>query len=471
MSTEKIEAKIVSPFDGKYIDTVIKHSEAEAFTMLDKAHKLFTDKSKWLKPHERVAILNKLADLISAEVEECAMLIAKEGGKPLADARVEANRAVDGIKLAAKELMHVKKGQEIPMGYTKAAENRLAFTIYEPIGVVLAISAFNHPLNLIVHQVIPAVAVGCPVLVKPASKTPLSCMKLVNLLYKAGLPEDWCKVVLCDNTVAEKIVADSRIGFFTFIGSSQIGWYLRNKLAEGTRFSFEHGGVAPVIVDKNIDDMDEVINSVIKGGYYHAGQVCISVQRVYVHENMVDEFAKKFADKVSKLKVGDPTLAETEVGPLISTKEVDRVDTWVKEAVNEGAKLLVGGEKITDTTYKATVLLNPKDTSKVSAMEVFGPVVSIYSYKTLEEAVTRSNAPNLPFQSAVFSNNINNIMYLTHNLEAAAVIVNDHSAFRVDWMPFAGRKSAGYGIGGIGYAMHEMTNHKMIVIKNNNIIN
>lgn len=463
--------EILTAYDAKLIDSVDVHNKEDAEKMLSEAYAAFQNKKGWLKHHERIAILNKLAVLVEEEADEFAMLIAKEGGKPLADAKVEVARAIDGIKLATKELMHTVGGKEIPMGFSKPSENRLAFTIHEPAGVVLAISAFNHPLNLLIHQVIPAVAVGCPVIVKPASKTPLCCIKLVELLYKAGLSKEWCKYIICDNQVAEQLVGDERFAFFSFIGSAGVGWSLRNKLAPGTKFAFEHGGSAPVVVDKNIDNIDEVVASVVKGGFYHAGQVCISVQRIFVHSDIIEEFSDKLKTAASKLKVGDPTLIETEVGPLVSTKEVNRVDEWVKEAVNEGATLLCGGKKITDTTYEATVLLNPSFKSKVSNLEVFGPVVAIYGYNDLDEAVKRANEPNLPFQAAVFSNNINNVMKLFYNLDSAAVIVNDHSAFRVDWMPFSGRKSTGAGIGGIAYSMHEMMNYKMAVIKNMNIVN
>ncbi|MDR0484824.1 MAG: aldehyde dehydrogenase family protein [Alphaproteobacteria bacterium] len=456
---------IQSPFDNSVVGTVKKLTQDEANTALAKAYELSRDKSKALPHYERIAILERLATLVSQESKEFALLIAKEGGKPLIDAKVEVNRAIDGIRLAIKEMMHGLAGEEIPMGYTKASENRLAFTTREPIGVVLAISAFNHPLNLIVHQVVPAIAVGCPVIVKPASSTALTCEKFVNLVHKAGLDKALCVFAPCSIDVAEFLVSDSRISFFSFIGSAKVGWYLRNKLYPGTRYALEHGGVAPVIVDKNIDNMDEVVASIVKGAYYHAGQVCISTKRVYIHEDIIIEMSKKITAAVSKLNVGDPTLPETEVGPLITEKEASRVESWVNEAIAEGAKLLVGGKRISTTLFEPTLLLEPSKKSKVSVEETFGPVLCLYAYKDMDDALTWANSLDMPFQSAIFSNNINVITKAYKEFEAAAVIVNDHTAFRVDWMPFAGRRSAGYGIGGIGHAMKEMTNHKMIVIK------
>jgi len=214
------------------------------------------------------------------------------------------------------------------MGHTQSSANRLAFTQREPIGVVSSISAFNHPLNLIVHQVVPAIAVGTPVIVKPAETTPLSCLAFVDILYEAGLPADWCRALVVKREEAEKLVVDERVNFLSFIGSAKVGWMLRSKLAPGTRCALEHGGSAPVIVDASAD-MEPVIESLLKGGFYHAGQVCVSVQRVYVHESHCKELATKLASRAKKLKVGDPMDPTTEVGPLILPREVDRVADWV----------------------------------------------------------------------------------------------------------------------------------------------
>ncbi len=457
--------EVRSAYTEEVLKTLKKSTLDEANAMLETAYTTFKNKKAWLQNHERVAILEKLALLVAKEADEFAMTIAQEGGKPLFDAKIEVSRAIDGIKLAGKELMHTLKGDTIPMGFNKASEDNVAFTIHEPIGVVLSISAFNHPLNLIVHQVIPAVAVGCPVIVKPAGSTPSCCVRLVELLHEAGLPKQWCQSLVCDSKVADAIVSDKRISFFSFIGSAQIGWYLRNKLANGVRYALEHGGVAPVLVDKTLDNMESVVASIVKGGFYHAGQVCISSQRIFIHEDIFEEMAEKLTVATKNLKAGDPTLIETEVGPLISSKEVDRVDSWVNEAVKDGAKLLCGGSKISNTVYAPTILSKPPLTSKVSCEEVFGPVICLYSYKDINEAIDIANSVDMPFQAAVFSNNINNIMNYFHNIDSSAVIVNNHSAFRVDWMPFAGRRSTAYGVSGIGYAMEELVCHKMAVIK------
>jgi len=461
---QKMSLDVTSPFDGSRIQTIALSNADAAEQMLEKAHGLYRARDGWLEHHERIAILKRLAGLVEAEADTFAMLIAKEGGKPLMDARVEVARAVDGIHLAAKELSHIMRGAEVPMGHTPAAQGRTAFTTYEPIGVVLAVSAFNHPLNLIVHQVVPAIAVGCPVIVKPASSTPLNCLRLVELVHQAGLPTDWCQVCVCKNDVAEKLVTDPRINFFTFIGSAKVGWFLRSKLAPGVRCALEHGGVAPVIVDESVD-LDTVIPSLLKGGFYHAGQVCVSVQRVYVHQSLARELAEQLAAAADKLIVGDATKEDTEVGPLIQPGEVDRVEQWVEEAVAAGAELITGGKRLSNSTYAPTVLFNPPSDSKVSMLEVFGPVVCVYNYDDRLEAIDRANSLDVAFQAAVYTKDLNTAMDTVKRLDATAVMVNDHTAFRVDWMPFAGRRSSGYGIGGIGYTMHDMVQIKMAVIK------
>ena len=232
---------------------------------------------KGLPKHERITILKKAAEIMVSRSDELAMLIAAEGGKPLIDARVEVARAIDGVETCATEIAH-NSGVEIPMDLTPAGNNKLAFTTKEPIGTVVAISAFNHPLNLIVHQVAPAVAAGNPVIVKPADDTPLSCKLFIDILHEAGLPPAWAQCICCEVSLAQKLVTDERIAFFSFIGSAAVGWKLRSLLAPGTRVALEHGGVAPVIVGPSAD-RDQLVPSLVKGGFYHSGQVCVSVQR------------------------------------------------------------------------------------------------------------------------------------------------------------------------------------------------
>ncbi len=306
---------VASPWDLKPIAEVAMMDEAEAFMCLARLKQCF-DSRKMPRVFERIEILKKAARSIAAKREAYADLISFEGGKPRKDALVEVDRAVVSIELAAEEASRWH-GTEMPMRRTKAASGHLAFTIPDPIGVVFSVSAFNHPLNLIAHQVAPAIAAGCPVLIKPALETPLSCLHFVEALYDAGLPEDMCLALIADNAVSEAIVRSPQIAFFSFIGSAKVGWHLRTLLAPGVRFSLEHGGSAPAIVDASAD-LSLAIPSLVKGGYYHAGQVCVSTQRVFVHEGVWSEFRTGFEDAVKLLKTGDPRLPEVDCGPIIS---------------------------------------------------------------------------------------------------------------------------------------------------------
>jgi len=457
------QVEINNPFDESLIEALPFESEARVFSKLARANRLFEDASKQLPKYERIQILERLAEKIKRKAEHFALEAAREGGKPLVDSRVEIARAIEGIKIAVRELCQLK-GEEIVMGITPSATGRMAFTIREPRGVVLAISAFNHPFNLIIHQVIPAIAAGCPVLVKPALTTPLSCRSLVGLLHDAGLPEEWCQMIFCENEVTAKLVSDPRIAFLTFIGSEKVGWQLRSQLAPGAGCALEHGGLAPVIFDQTAD-IETHLSALIKGGYYHAGQVCVSVQRVYVQKSIFKDFAERFTEGVKKLKTGDQLDESTAVGPLILPREVDRVKSWVEEATASGATKTAGGERLSKTCFEPTVLLNPGEKAKVSQAEIFGPVVCLYSFETLEEAIQRANAVEVSFQSAIFTRELDTAFKAAKNLKALAVMINDHTAFRVDWMPFGGTKRSGLGVGGIGYTMKDMSLEKLLVFR------
>jgi acyl-CoA reductase-like NAD-dependent aldehyde dehydrogenase len=455
--------EVVQAFDRAPITEIGSDDAAALERKIESARRVFADRGGWLKPHQKIDILRKLAGLMQGRREHLGRQIAREGGKPLTDALIEVDRAIDGVRDAVDEL-RVRAGREIPMGITPASDNRHAFTILEPIGVVAAISAFNHPLNLIIHQVVPAVAVGCPVIIKPAPTTPLSCVDLVGLLHEAGLPEPWCQTFLPEtNELAEALVTDPRIAFLSFIGSSRVGWHLRSKLPPGTRCALEHGGAAPVIIDRSAD-FARLIEPLVKGGYYHAGQVCVSVQRIFVHADLQAKLVDALAARVTALKTGDPVLAETEVGPLITPHETDRVSTWIDEAVAGGARL-IGGGRLSNTTLKPSILVGPARDAKVSTLEVFGPVTCVYPYTRLEDAILAANALPWSFQASIFTEDLRTAFKAAEHLAASAVMVNDHTAFRVDWMPFAGRRQSGYGVGGIPDTMREMTEEKMIVFR------
>jgi len=459
----KTVLEVHAPYDGALIAELEAVDEAGIDAAFETAVRLHRDRDAWLPVHERVAILERTAELLAGRAEELALVAAREGGKPLLDSRVEVARAIDGVKLCVQAL-RTSHGTEVPMN-NAAARGRLAFTRLEPIGPVAAISAFNHPLNLIVHQAGPAVAAGCPVIVKPAETTPLSAVRFVEILHEAGLPPGWCQLLVTgDLALAERFATDPRVAFLTFIGSYRVGWMLRSKLAPGARCSLENGGIAPVIVAADAD-LDDVVPLLVKGGFYHAGQVCVSVQRVFAERSIARDVATRMAEQASALRVGDPTSPDTEVGPLIRHRDVDRVEEWVAEAVSGGAEVLCGGERISASCYQPTVLFDPPKDARVSTAEIFGPVVCVYPINSLDEGIQRANDTPFAFQAAVCTRNLDTALRVSRRLDASLVAVNDHTAFRVDWMPFGGLRQSGLGTGGIEFSLRDMQIEKQIVIR------
>ncbi|MGI9289925.1 MAG: aldehyde dehydrogenase family protein, partial [Gammaproteobacteria bacterium] len=448
------KAEVTAPFDGAHIATLETAGADHVEDALTAAYALYRDHDAWLPLHLRVEILEQAAQIMEQHKALLALEAAREGGKPLLDSQVEVTRAIDGMRICIE---HIRSdaGEVIPMGTTAAGAGRAAFTQKEPIGVVVAVSAFNHPLNLIVHQVAAGIAAGCPVIVKPAKNTPLSCLRFVEILYAAGLPKAWCQVLITESSaVATQLVTDSRVGFFSFIGSPGVGWMLRSKLAPGTRCALEHGGAAPLLLAEDAD-LDLALPVIAKGGFYHAGQVCVSVQRVYAPRAMAADFARRLADIAEQLVIGDPIDEDTEVGPLISHAETKRVHEWVEAAVASGGQRICGGDPISDSLYPATVLLDPAADADVSCKEIFGPVVCVYSYDDLDTAIAQANNLPFSFQAAVFTSKLDTAMRAFKRLNASAVMVNDHTAFRVDGMPFAGLRESGLGVGGIPHTIND----------------
>jgi acyl-CoA reductase-like NAD-dependent aldehyde dehydrogenase len=456
--------QIVHAWDRAPLAELPADDAAALESKLAAADTVFRDRAAWLPAHERGAILRRLSALIAARREDLALQIAREGGKPLADARIEADRAADGVLNAAEELRNFA-GREVPMGLTRASTGRWAFTTREPLGVVAAISAFNHPLNLIVHQAAPAIAAGCPVIIKPASATPLSGYAFAALATEAGLPDAWCQVFLPESIeLATRLATDRRVSFLSFIGSARVGWQLQKQLAPGTRSALEHGGVAPAIVDRSAD-LERTIAPMVKGGYYHAGQVCVSTQRIFVHAEIADRFIEAFTGRVRALTVGDPVRPDTEVGPLIHPREADRVTEWIGEAAARGGRVVTGGERLSPTTLRPAILLDPPLDARISREEVFGPVTCLYRYTDLDQAIAIANSLPFAFQASVFAQDISIALRAADRLDASAVMVNDLTAFRTDWMPFAGWKESGYGVGGIPHTMRDMSREKMVVLR------
>lgn len=453
---------VFAPYNREHIASVQTSGPEDIERALATAYALHRDRRKWLPKIERIAILRRAVEIVQQRRETIALQAATEGGKPLKDSLIEVDRGIDGLRICI-EVLRTEAGNVIPMDLNATSLSRVAFTQHEPIGVVVGVSAFNHPFNLVVHQVAPAIAVGAPVIIKPAPATPLSCMAFLDALYEAGLPREWAQMVLPkSNDHVAALVSDPRVGYFTFIGSAGVGWMLRSKLAPGTRCALEHGGVAPVIVAPDAK-LDVALAKIAHGGFWHAGQACVSVQRVFCHSSIADTVAEGVAKLGNNMLVGDPRAMTTEVGPLISHAENDRVNRWVHDAVNGGAKLVSGGRKISDSCYAPTVLLDAPSNADVTNKEVFGPVVCIYRYDDLDRALATANGLPYSFQGAVFTESLDTAMYCYKHLDATAVMVNESPLFRVDWMPFAGARLSGHGVGGIPYTMHEMQLEKMMV--------
>lgn len=457
------KVRVEAAYDRSLLKEYDYHTEEQALQAFARGHQAYEDRSSWLSPAERIGILNRLASAIDERRGELALQAAREGGKPLKDSLVELKRAATGVRVAAEEVGRLT-GREIPMNIDDRSEGRWAVTYFEPRGLVFAISAFNHPFNLLIHQVVTAIAAGCPVVVKPASATPMSCESLVKMIHEAGLEERWCQMIQTTNEVTQRLVAYPRLAFLSFIGSSKVGWMLRSELANGAACALEHGGVAPVIIDETAD-LDDAVPLLTKSSFYHAGQVCVSTQRIYVHSSRADELAERLVAAAQALEVGDPTREDTEVGPLIRPGEVARVHEWLSEAKEKGGKILCGGQKLGETTYAPTVILDPPDDVRVSREELFGPAVCVYSYDDIDDAISRCNLQDAYFQAALFTNRLDRALDVGRRLHGMAVMINDHTAFRVDWMPFGGQRDSGLNLGGIGHSMRDMSVERMIVFR------
>lgn len=458
---------VFDPSNGKKISSIAIDSKQSGLDKIERAHAYFSDSKNRLPLYKRIELLEKLTAALVSKRTEITTIMIQEGGKPYADSLVEVDRAIEGIKIAIKTISD-HKVHVIPLR-SKPNVTRSATTQKFPRGVVLAFSAFNHPLNLIIHQVIPAFASNCPCVIKPAPDTPLSCLKLVEIMLSVGIPEPLIQVVITqDVDVAGAMVESEKISFFSFIGSAKIGWMLRSRLKPGVRCALEHGGVAPAIVTQ-CANLSTAVESIAKGGLYHAGQVCVSTQRVYIDESVFFEFVDSLVAYVAQLNVGNASDSRTDIGPLIRDNEIKRIHSWVQEAVSIGATCAIGGRVINSNSggnfYAPTILINPSPVAKVSRKEIFGPVICVYSYNKFEDALDQANHSDVAFHAAIYSDNINEIYRAYEVLETSALMVNDHTAFRDDAMPFSGLKQSGLGIGGIPYTIEDMQYEKMLMLK------
>ncbi|WP_404322718.1 aldehyde dehydrogenase family protein [Cytobacillus firmus] len=462
-----VEAKkytiLSSPYCGEEIAEIPQATEEETDLAIEAAYQA-RSKMADMPSHQRAGILEKLASLLEQHSEEAAKIIAQEAAKPITTAKGEIARTVQTFKFAAEEAKRIN-GETISMDAAPGGEGRVAYTVREPLGVIGAITPFNFPMNLVAHKVGPAIASGNTVVLKPAGQTPLSAYFLAELLEEAGLPEGAFNVVTgSGSVVGEKLVKDDRVKKISFTGSPEVGIGIRNK-AGLKHVTLELGSNAALIVDKDVD-IDKIIPRCVTGAYAFQGQVCISLQRVYVHGDIYDRFVEKFVEAASKLKVGDPLNPETDISALIAPKEVKRTLEWIEEAKHNGAKVALGGSS-EGHALKPTVLLDVEPASKVSCQEVFAPIVLINKVESVEEAIELVNDSRYGLQAGVFTDNIRTAMDAVKKLHVGGVLVNDIPTFRVDHMPYGGVKESGVGREGIKYAIDEMTEMKLVIINNN----
>jgi acyl-CoA reductase-like NAD-dependent aldehyde dehydrogenase len=412
--------------------------------------------------HERAAILDRVAALLSERHDEVARTICAEAGKPMKAARVEASRAVSTFTMAAVEARKLA-GDVVPMDASPAGEGKLAFTLRMPVGVVGAISPFNFPLNLVAHKVAPALAAGCAVVLKPAGQTPLSALLLAELELEAGLPPGWLNVVCGPaGEIGDVLVDDERVRLITFTGSVPIGWKLRER-APRKRVNLELGNATPVIVAADAD-LEDAAARLAANAFSFAGQSCISVQRIYVERPAYDAFLDAFVPAVDALNVGDPADEATDVGPLIAERERDRVLEWIAEASELGAEIVTGGS-LEDGLLRPTVIANAPPEAKVSCEEVFGPVCTVTAYATLDEALELANATGFGLQAGIFTRDAKAALRAARELEFGGVTVNEAPTFRADQMPYGGVKDSGNTREGPAYAVREMTEERVVVFQ------
>ncbi len=410
---------------------------------------------------QRSAWLQAIAQGITARADEFTRLIVAEAGKPVQYARAEVQRAIATFSLAAAEVLAFA-GEEVPLDATAAGQGYLGFSRRVPAGPVAAISPFNFPLNLVAHKVAPGLAAGCPVVAKPAPATPLTALKLAEVVRAVGVPSGWLSVLPMDNVHAHLMLEDERLRVLSFTGSDKVGWQLKAR-AGARKVLLELGGNAPVVVHSDAD-LDFAVPRLAVGGYSYAGQVCISVQRVLVHRPIYSEFLERYRHSVEELPVGDPSEERTVCGPLIHPREVERIADWVDKARAGGARVVCGG--VADSPfYRPTVLENVPPEAEVSRCEVFGPVTVVAPYEDFDEALDRANDSPFGLQVGVFTRDLERALQSFDRLEFGGIVVNDYPTFRVDNMPYGGVKASGFGREGVRYAMEEMSEVRLLAIR------
>jgi acyl-CoA reductase-like NAD-dependent aldehyde dehydrogenase len=449
---------VASPFSGETVGRVAKAGADETRRAIDAAEAAMREP---LPAHKRAEILVRVAGFLGRRHDEVARTISDEAGKPMKAARVEARRAMSTYTFAAVEARKLA-GEMVPMDASQAGEDKLAFTLRRPIGVVGAISPFNFPLNLVAHKLAPALAAGCAVVLKPASQTPLSALLLAELETEAGLPPGWLNVLVGPaSEIGDVLIEDERVKALTFTGSGAVGWKLAER-APKKRVKLELGNATPVIIAEDAD-IDTAAQAMAANAFSFAGQSCISVQRIYVEAPAYDRFLERFLPRVELLRLGDPSDEETDVGPVIDEDARERILEWIEEARAGGARVLTGGE-LDGELIRPTVIADASPELKVSCEEVFGPVCTVNSVGSLDEAIELANGTRYGLQAGIFTTKLETALRAAQELEFGGVIVNEAPTFRADQMPYGGVKDSGNTREGPAYAVRELTEERLVVI-------
>ncbi len=451
---------VLDKYRNTPLATLQMAGENQMETAIAGAVTVFSEFKSW-SAGKRSEHLAKLAELLKAKRDFFIDLIVHEAGKPRSYAVNEFNRSVTTLQTAVSEALSFG-GEVVPLDYG-AGTGKTAFTRRFPVGVVAGITPFNFPLNLVMHKVAPALAVGCPIIIKPAPQAPLSAIVLAELIKEAGFPAGVCSVLTCPNAVAEKLVRDERVAILSFTGSDQVGWHLKS-ICGKKKVTLELGGNAAVIIDESAD-LEGVAKKVAIGSFIYAGQTCISAQRIYVHSAVFDDFIEELIEETKNLVTGDPENPDTLIGPIIDRGHLGRIESWVAEAISGGARLLCGGKVLSreNNLYAPTLLTNTAETMRVSSSEVFGPVSIVEKIESFEAGIAYANASKYGLQAGVFTNRLDHFNMAHEQLEVGAVIINNIPGFRVDSMPYGGVKDSGLGQEGIRYAMEEMTEGRLVV--------
>ncbi len=455
---KKSKIEVLDPFDGSVIDTVPRADPDDIERALEAARQGFETARK-MTVHQRASVLYRTARYISDREEEFATLIAREGSKTIREARKETQRCVNTLTVSAEEAKRIL-GETIPFDSFPGGEKRIGYYYRFPVGVVLAVTPFNDPLNLVAHKIGPAVASGNSVLLKPATLTPLSAIKLVQALLESGLPPEMIQIVTgYGSEIGDSLVSDKRVRMVSFTGGVEAGKQITHK-AGIKKIGMELGSNSPVIVWKDASE-DRAVESCVSGAFWAAGQNCIGVQRIYIHKEIYDSFKDKFIKRTMEYKIGDKLNEDTDMGPMITEEEAVRVEKWIKEAVSMGAKVLCGGKR-KNALLEPTVLEKVPEKATIFREEVFGPAVNLFPVSDIHEAMQKANSLPFGLHAAVFTNDIDLAFKIAYGLECGGVMVNDSTDYRLDSMPFGGIKNSGLGREGIKFSIQEMTEPKTI---------